>query len=672
MNNHIANILISSTVGIFFLVLLLGIPQSSWAQSGVSSANPERCWCDPPPAVARPDGSGGSSPDASGRGGRRPRDGGGGRGDGSGGGRRDVEAARVGPGGDGGAQSKCFGGVPKVTIDGDSFLCPGVPAPYTFKATPSGGSSLWSNSSTADTIFRTITLPDTIFVAYTTSPTCTAHDTLIIFPTGSSISGNAFADGGGDGMKDFTDPDFPGVPIFLIDTNFIIHDFTFTDANGNYTFNCIGPGSYFVKCDSLPPNHVLTAPGGDSQFDPVSRTNFNPIVIDGINTVNGIDVGLWPQNPGQIIARLWVDSNFNGIQDLGEPGIAHLPVSIEEIGGSLPNWVLTDSAGFLVFKFLPPGNFILKVDDEDIPDTVTPGFPVWSPPDQGGDDNVDSDFFQGPIFGGGTGAQTFPIPINPGANVPNIGGGIQPDTSVKIKIITIISGADRGNGEMGTELVQGGFLPTSEPYSGLGYGLTEGIGITLGVDSSIADCVVDWVNVELRDKNDSTMIIASKAAVVLKDGTVLDPNGKTLSFNVPQGIYFIAVRHRNSLDIMTAHPQFLDDQDFTVDFTDPNTATTGVDAQQTLGDGRFGLWEGDASGDNELKYSGSGNDRGPILFQNGSGGTDPTATDSGYFLEDTNLDGIIKYSGPDNDRAAILLNIGGTDPTKTKKSGLPD
>ena len=64
--------------------------------------------------------------------------------------------------------------------------------------------------------------------------------------------------------------------------------------------------------------------------------------------------------------------------------------------------------------------------------------------------------------------------------------------------------------------------------------------------------VVDWVKVELRDKNDSTSVIASKSEFVLSNGNVVDLNGTSpVSFQLSADDYFITVTHRNHLAVMS-------------------------------------------------------------------------------------------------------------------------
>ena len=81
------------------------------------------------------------------------------------------------------------------------------------------------------------------------------------------------------------------------------------------------------------------------------------------------------------------------------------------------------------------------------------------------------------------------------------------------------------------------------------------------------------------------------------------------------------------------------------------------------------LWAGDVTFNGQVKYTGGGNDRDPILSR--IGGSTPTNTVAGYWREDVNLDGTVKYTGGANDRDPILQNIGGSTPTNARSAQLP-
>ena len=120
--------------------------------------------------------------------------------------------------------------------------------------------------------------------------------------------------------------------------------------------------------------------------------------------------------------------------------------------------------------------------------------------------------------------------------------------------------------------------------------------------------------------------------------------------------------------MMSFAPYLLRDPNTLIDFTTTATATYGTAARKTVGTTQV-MWMGNVTGDGLVKYTGSGNDRDPILVKVGS--TTPNNTAPGYFIEDVNLDGTVKYTGSSNDRDPILVNVGSTVPTNTQVEQLP-
>ena len=81
------------------------------------------------------------------------------------------------------------------------------------------------------------------------------------------------------------------------------------------------------------------------------------------------------------------------------------------------------------------------------------------------------------------------------------------------------------------------------------------------------------------------------------------------------------------------------------------------------------LWAGDVTFNGVIQYTGSGNDRDPILITVGN--TTPNNTVSQYALQDVNLNGQVKYTGAGNDRDPILINVGSTTPNSIRVQQLP-
>ena len=226
---------------------------------------------------------------------------------------------------------------------------------------------------------------------------------------------------------------------------------------------------------------------------------------------------------------------------------------------------------------------------------------------------------------------------------------------------------------MKDDLRVAGYIPTTEPYTAMGY-THAGNGGGEMIDPSILniggpDAIVDWVVVELRDKNDNTNILSTRSALIQRDGDIVDLNGSSsLLFQDPPDDYFVSVRHRNHLGVMSNATHFVSDVPVGMDFSDSFFDTFGAEPQDKIGTTEV-MWMGNVVFDDVLKYTGLNNDRDPILVA--IGGTVPTATITGYHSEDVNLDGVVKYTGGDNDRDPILVNIGGTVPTSTRDEQLP-
>jgi hypothetical protein len=231
---------------------------------------------------------------------------------------------------------------------------------------------------------------------------------------------------------------------------------------------------------------------------------------------------------------------------------------------------------------------------------------------------------------------------------------------------------DAGSGVMRDDLRTAGLIPLEEPYTGMGFTQVGGGGETttmpvLNVTGSNA--IVDWVLVELRSSADPTNVVATRCGLLQRDGDVVDIDGTSpLSFPVASGSRYIAVRHRNHLACMTANTVALGASTTVVDFRLVGTAMYGTEARTVIS-GAYALWAGNTVLDDEIKYTGSFNDRDAILLR--IGGSVATAIINGYYPEDVNLDGEVKYTGSGSDRDIILVNIGGIAPTTIRYEQLP-
>ncbi|MBP9079887.1 MAG: PQQ-dependent sugar dehydrogenase [Flavobacteriales bacterium] len=249
------------------------------------------------------------------------------------------------------------------------------------------------------------------------------------------------------------------------------------------------------------------------------------------------------------------------------------------------------------------------------------------------------------------------------------------DCKPNISLRVALDGAfDPSTGLMRDDLRAADLIPLQEPYSAMGFAQAGGGGgetvAPALLDQTGKNAVVDWVLVELRNKNLPAQLAATKAALLQRDGDVVGTDGHTkLLFDLPTNDYQVAVRHRNHLGAMTASPVAINENGILVDFTDPLLTAYGTAARKQVLPANMTLWPGNAVLDGKLKYTGMNNDRDPILQLIGS--SVPTAQAAGYLKEDHNLDGVVRYTGPSNDRDLILLNIGGANPLAERTEQLP-
>ncbi|MBI1227650.1 MAG: hypothetical protein GC192_20620 [Bacteroidetes bacterium] len=174
------------------------------------------------------------------------------------------------------------------------------------------------------------------------------------------------------------------------------------------------------------------------------------------------------------------------------------------------------------------------------------------------------------------------------------------------------------------------------------------------------DAIVDWVFVELRSSTALDSVATTRAGLLQRDGDVVDLDGGNLRFPLAAAnTYYVSVRHRNHLGVMTNEALDLSPALQEIDFTDPSFPVNGTYPQVQIGDKMY-MWAGDLNSDGRTVYQGPGND---VLKLFTTVLYDPLNTSllanfisQGYLVADVNLDGRAIYQGPLNDRSMLLLN----------------
>jgi hypothetical protein len=193
-------------------------------------------------------------------------------------------------------------------------------------------------------------------------------------------------------------------------------------------------------------------------------------------------------------------------------------------------------------------------------------------------------------------------------------------------------------GIMTTTLNSSALLPltseTAYPAATFGY-------IARTVASIPNASIVDWILVELRTGTAANTKIAAQAGFLKSDGTIVDLDGSSpLSMPVNAGNYYVVVRHRNHLAVMSAATVALSDPSALYDFTTAQTQAYGTDAMNDLGSGVFGMIAGDANASGIVTAT---DISGVISVLNGTG----------YTAADANLSGIATAT----DISIIITNL---------------
>jgi hypothetical protein len=233
------------------------------------------------------------------------------------------------------------------------------------------------------------------------------------------------------------------------------------------------------------------------------------------------------------------------------------------------------------------------------------------------------------------------------------------------------------------------YLPVKDPYKAIylsmGRFCHHGSGTYSKYDSipdakkvfsqSGDDAIVDWVLVELRPASDMTAITATRAGLLQRDGDIVDLDGESaLEFeSIPSDKYYLAIKHRNHLGVMSKYalsPEILENL---VDFTNPNFETydkgivnginySGLAQNQNLKAGYACMWGGDLNSDGKVKYENPNDDTNQLIndVKNHPLNTDLNITFNnayGYFSSDFDMNGKVKYSNPNDDTNYMFAQI---------------
>ena len=193
----------------------------------------------------------------------------------------------------------------------------------------------------------------------------------------------------------------------------------------------------------------------------------------------------------------------------------------------------------------------------------------------------------------------------------------------RINVKIFLQGPYADGDTMHTTLWQDKLIPKFQPYNILPWDYNGSESVT-----NIPAGAVDWVLIKLCAGTTSS----TRAAFLKSDGTLVDVDGTSpVSFSgIPPDDYYIIIKHRNHLAVMSSVAVTLSNITATYDFTVAQTQAYGSNAMADLGDGNFGMIAGDGNGNGQIQNNDSENIWKPA---NGTGG---------YLNADFNLNGQVQ------------------------------
>ena len=259
------------------------------------------------------------------------------------------------------------------------------------------------------------------------APTATPTPTNTPAPQLGSLGDRVWNDVNRNGIQEAGEPGVVNVTVELKDCGGNLLRTTTTNASGIYSFGNLAAGCYLVNV--VLPGGFQFSPqdqGGndtlDSDVNPANGTT-NAINLGAGQNIDTVDAGInqpvaptaTPTNTpapqlGSIGDTVFRDNNGNGVTD-GEPGVANVTVQLKDCSGNVLQTTTTNSNGNYSFGNLSAGCYSVTV--------LLPGGFAYSPQDQGGNDNTDSDVNPG---NGTTGN----INLGAGQNLTNVDAGLVP------------------------------------------------------------------------------------------------------------------------------------------------------------------------------------------------------------------------------------------------------
>ena len=208
-----------------------------------------------------------------------------------------------------------------------------------------------------------------------------------------TLGDRVWIDSNGNGQQDAGELGKAGVTVNLLDAGGATLATQTTDANGNYLFTGLTPGSYAVQFIA-PAGYLLTskdvgADASDSDADLATGKTGAYVLASGDDN-RTVDAGLVQK--ASLGDRVWIDTNHDGLQNDGATGVSGLTVTLtgggaDKVIGTADDTTattLTGADGYYQFTGLNIG------EEYQVQFSKPAGY-VYTTANVGLDDGIDSD-----------------------------------------------------------------------------------------------------------------------------------------------------------------------------------------------------------------------------------------------------------------------------------------
>ena len=193
---------------------------------------------------------------------------------------------------------------------------------------------------------------------------------ILMTPAAGAIGGLVWQDSNNNRVRDPNEMLLSGVTVSLFNINGTLFGTQISGNNGSYNFIAVPFGDYYISVPALFDKQFVLYAGISISNDSDISNDFGPGTTRILNlfpggTLSDIDLGYYQKiSIGDFV---WNDLNNNGLQDLNEPGIAGVSVTLVNESGKTERTTITDTIGKYIFTDIPTGKYKLIF-------TKVPGF----------------------------------------------------------------------------------------------------------------------------------------------------------------------------------------------------------------------------------------------------------------------------------------------------------